>query len=148
MVCKLYYSCSHCRKSSNSLCNNWYKTLCSCCNLSTDDNAKLLQQLKSGFKCTINPKQVREWFEPSLLLFFVNCLLKREAEALLFCNFYNYPESHFSWKFHWVPPVFQKIRRFSSPVLTILIIFFWILQYSVVIKKLITSVYNRWFQHL
>ena len=36
------------------LCNNWYKTLCSRCNLTAQDNEKLLQQLKTGFKITIN----------------------------------------------------------------------------------------------
>ena len=40
---------------------NWYKTLCNSCNLSTyhfesstQDSAKLLEQIKSGFKRTIN----------------------------------------------------------------------------------------------
>ena len=38
-------------KKSNNVCNNWYKPL------STQDNAKLFQQLKSGVKSTINLKK-------------------------------------------------------------------------------------------
>ena len=37
---------------SNRICNNWYKTLCP--TWSTQDNTKLLQQLKSSFKRKIN----------------------------------------------------------------------------------------------
>ena len=45
-----------------NILNNWYKTFCCSCNcqlkikstLSTQDNAKPLEQLKSGFKRTIN----------------------------------------------------------------------------------------------
>ena len=46
-----YFFCN----GKNKVCNNWYKTLCSIIvTLSTQDNAKLLQQLKSGFQRTIN----------------------------------------------------------------------------------------------
>ena len=38
----------------NNICKNRYKTLCAVVTLSTQDNAKLLEQLKSGFKRTIN----------------------------------------------------------------------------------------------
>ena len=37
----------------NKICNNWNKSLCSGCHFINSDNAKLLQQLKSGFR-TIN----------------------------------------------------------------------------------------------
>ena len=41
-------------KSSNIIRNNWYKFYVRVVTLSTQDNAKLLQQLKSDFKRTVN----------------------------------------------------------------------------------------------
>ena len=38
----------------SNILNNWYKTLCSSCNLSTQNDAKLLGQLKFSFKKAIN----------------------------------------------------------------------------------------------
>ena len=38
----------------NKIFNNWYNTLCSGCNFINSGYAKLLQQLKSGFKRTFN----------------------------------------------------------------------------------------------
>ena len=45
--------------------DNWYKTLCPSCSLLTQDNAKLLDKLKSGFKRTIswNKYQPKAWIQ-------------------------------------------------------------------------------------
>ena len=60
-----YNRCSFCQSRTN-IYNNWYKTLCSSCNFTvvTQDNEKLLQQLKSGFKRTINWNK----YEPKVTL--------------------------------------------------------------------------------
>ena len=45
----------NCSKSSANIYNKWYKTFyISVITLSTQDNVKLLKQLESGFKRTIN----------------------------------------------------------------------------------------------
>ena len=41
-------------KRCRNIHNNWYKALCLFVTLSTQDNVKLLEKLKSGFKKTIN----------------------------------------------------------------------------------------------
>ena len=41
-------------RSRHNILNNWYKIYVPVVTLSTQDNAKLLEQLKSGFKITIN----------------------------------------------------------------------------------------------
>ena len=45
----VYYCC----KSSNNICSNWYKVYVSVATLSTQNNARPLQQLKWVFKRTI-----------------------------------------------------------------------------------------------
>ena len=47
--------------NSNNLCNNRYKPYVPVVNLSTQNNTKLLQELKSGFKCTINQPELNIW---------------------------------------------------------------------------------------
>ena len=44
-------------KGNTNFCKNRYKIYVPVVNLSTQDNTKLLQQLKSGFKHTINWNQ-------------------------------------------------------------------------------------------
>ena len=47
--------------NSNNLRNNRYKPYVPVVNLSTQNNTKLLQELKSGFKCTINQPELNIW---------------------------------------------------------------------------------------
>ena len=57
LVWKMYYSSRRrLYQWKTKICNNWYKTLCSTLfsTLSAQDNEKLFQQLKKGFKRTIN----------------------------------------------------------------------------------------------
>ena len=54
MVCKLCYNLQCCCISNSYIHNSWNKSLCSCSYFSTQDNAKLLPQLKSSFKRTIS----------------------------------------------------------------------------------------------
>ena len=54
MVWKFYSSSWYCSKSKSKFSNKWYKTLCSCCKISTQENIKLLKQIESSFKRTIN----------------------------------------------------------------------------------------------
>ena len=58
-VCKMFYSSWYCGKTSTNICNNSYKLYALVVTLSTQDNAKLLQQLKSGFKNTIKWNKYR-----------------------------------------------------------------------------------------
>ena len=53
MVNKLCYNLYKCFKSDSYIYNIRDKCLCSCSTLSTQDNSKLLPQLKNGFKRTI-----------------------------------------------------------------------------------------------
>ena len=54
MVCKMYYNLYRCCKSTSYIYNNRDKSLCPVFTLSTQDNGKLLPQLKSGFKRAIS----------------------------------------------------------------------------------------------
>ena len=50
-----FCSCGcYCSKSRTKILKDWYKTLCPSRNFITQDNVKLLKQLESGFKRTIN----------------------------------------------------------------------------------------------
>ena len=62
-----YFFCSW----KNRICKNRYKTLCSCCNLSTDYNVKQLKQLESDLKRTINWNK----YQPQLKTFPQNSYL-------------------------------------------------------------------------
>ena len=54
MVCKMYFSRSLCSKSSANIYNKWYNRYDPVVTLSIQNNVKLLKQLESGFKRTIN----------------------------------------------------------------------------------------------
>ena len=59
LVCKMFYSSWYCSKTSANIYNNSYKLYALIVTLSTQDNGKLLQQLKSGFKNTIKWNKYR-----------------------------------------------------------------------------------------
>ena len=77
MVSKLCYNLLECRKSSSYIYNNKDKSLCPCSYLSVQENAKLLPQLKSGFKRTISWNK----YLPKLELLALNVNLNHLVES-------------------------------------------------------------------
>ena len=103
---------SYCRWRANNY-NNWYKILCS---LSTQDNDKLLEQLKSGFKRTINWNK----FEPKVTVqeqnqyldFLINPSFQG-ANALFVLSFEN-NGARISYRRYYLPLV--QIKNYNGVI--------------------------------
>ena len=87
------------------------------------------------------------WHHPVV---FPKIYLLKRGWNLVFCDFWYYHKSHLSWKFHWISSIcsedmknffvnisyFHHFHQFFG--------FFW---HFLVMKKLMTSAYNRWCPH-
>ena len=72
-------------------------------------------------------------------------LLKR-GWNLDFCDFWYYPKTHLSWKFHWISSSRSKgMKKFFVNISQFLSIF-WTFWHYLFPKKLMTAAYNRWCQ--